>query len=81
MIEITICPTCGSDQIKRVQRDWTGKFQGQTYTVPSLEFYECPVCGERIYDRQAMRRIEACSPAFAKERVENAYAPACLSRA
>ena len=58
MIQITICPSCGSDKIKKMQHDWTGKFQGRSYTVPSLEFYECPDCGERIYDRQAIRRIE-----------------------
>jgi YgiT-type zinc finger domain-containing protein len=70
MTQITICPSCGSDRIKRVQQDWTGKSQGQSYTVPSLDFYECPDCGERIYDRQAMRRIEAHSPAFARRNVE-----------
>jgi len=73
MIRITICPSCGSDKIKKVRQDWTGKFQGQVYTVPTLEFYECPDCGERIYDRQAMRRIEAYSPAFAKAHVEKVY--------
>ena len=70
MIQITICPSCGSDRIKRVQQDWTSKFQSQSYAVPSLEFYECPDCGERIYDRQAMRRIEAYSPAFARRHEE-----------
>ncbi len=74
MIKITICPTCGSDKIRKVQRDWTDEFQGQSYTVPALEFYECPNCGERIYDREAMRRIEACSPAFAKPRTPRARA-------
>ena len=70
MIEITICPSCASNRIKPVRQDWTGKFQGQSYTVPSLEFYECPDCGERIYDRKAMRRIEAHSPAFAMRHAE-----------
>ena len=69
MIQITICPSCGTDKIKRVQRDCTREFQGQTYTVPNLEFYECAYCGEKIYDREAMRKIEAHSPAFAKARV------------
>lgn len=69
MVQITICPSCGSAEIKQVRRDWTGEFQGQTYTVPELEFYECPDCDERIYDRHAMRMIEAYSPAFAKARV------------
>ena len=69
MIQITICPSCGTDKIKRVQRDWTSEFQGQTYTVPNLEFYECTYCGEEVYDPQAMRKIEAHSPAFAKGRM------------
>jgi len=69
MIKITICPTCGSDKIKRVQRDCIREFQGQTYTVPDLEFYECAYCGEEVYEPQAMRKIEAHSPAFAKGRV------------
>ena len=68
LVQITVCPSCGSNQIKQVRRDWSGEFRGQTYVVPSLEFYECPVCGERIYDRQAMQKIEAHSPAFAKPR-------------
>jgi len=68
MLRITICPSCGSEKIQLVRRDWVGKFQGQTYTVPQLEFYECPACGEKVYDRQAMRRIEAYSPAFVRGR-------------
>jgi YgiT-type zinc finger domain-containing protein len=66
MIQITICPSCGSGNIKKVRRNWTGQFGGQTYIVPSLEFYECSDCGEKVYGRQAMRKIEAYSPAFAK---------------
>jgi len=65
-LRITVCPSCGSTKIKKVCRDWSGEFQGRSYTVSSLEFYECPVCGERVYDRQAMRRIEEHSPAFDK---------------
>ena len=68
MIEITICPTCGSNKIKKVKRDWTDDFKGEVYTVPDLEFHECPACGEEMYDAQAMRKIEAYSPAYAKTR-------------
>ena len=68
MIEITHCPTCGSGEIKKVRRNWTGNFKGKSYTVPKLEFHECPVCGERVFGREAMQRIEARSPAFAKSR-------------
>ena len=65
-IRIRACPTCGSTRIKLVRRKWTGQYDGKSYSVPSVQFYECPNCGERIYDREAMRKIEAISPAFAK---------------
>ena len=65
-LNITHCPTCGSDQIKPVCRDWTGAYRGQTYVVPALTFYECPVCGERVFDREALGQIQAASPAFVK---------------
>ncbi|RLC20578.1 MAG: hypothetical protein DRI57_04485 [Deltaproteobacteria bacterium] len=72
-IILTFCPSCGSDKITKLRENWTGNFQGRAYSVPSLEFYECPDCGEKIYDRLAMRKIEACSPAFDKELTETKY--------
>jgi len=66
MKPITICPACGGKRIKKVRRDWRGEYQGQKYTVKNLEFHECPDCGEKIYQREAMRAIEENSPAFAK---------------
>ena len=66
MLTITKCPSCGSDRIRRVRRDWTDTFEGKTYKVPDLEFYECPECGEELYDRDAMRKIEAHSPWLSK---------------
>ena len=63
-LHITVCPACGSEEIKKVCRDWSGNFEGRSYTVPSLEFYECPACDEKVYDRQAMRKIQQHSPAF-----------------
>jgi YgiT-type zinc finger domain-containing protein len=68
MIKITTCPTCGSKKIKLGSRNLVRNFRGQTYAVPDLEFHECPDCGEHVYDPQAMRRIEAHSPAYAKIR-------------
>jgi len=61
---IKICPTCGSVNLKKARRELTGKAAGRFYTVEHLEFYECPDCGEKIYDREAMRQIEAASPAL-----------------
>ena len=65
-LKIKTCPTCGSAGIKKMKKDWKGEYQGKTYTVPSLSFYECPDCGERLYDRDAMHRIEEKSPALGK---------------
>ncbi len=66
MIRIKVCPTCGSKKIKKVCRNTTRRCRGKAYTVPALQFHECPDCGEKVYDREAMRKIEAHSPAFAK---------------
>lgn len=70
MIKITICPNCDSGQIKKVRRNWTSKIQSKTYVVPNLEYYECPVCDEKVYDREAMKKIESYSLVFSKKQVE-----------
>jgi YgiT-type zinc finger domain-containing protein len=67
-LKINTCPSCGSQNIKRIRRNLMGKFAQRSYGVPSLEYYECPDCGEKVYDREAMRKIEAVSPAFCKIR-------------
>jgi YgiT-type zinc finger domain-containing protein len=64
-MEINICPSCGSRRIAKLRRDWDGDFEGKRYVVRDLEYYECPVCGEQVFDREEMRKIEARSPAFA----------------
>jgi YgiT-type zinc finger domain-containing protein len=63
---IDICPTCGSDEIRAVRRTLKRAYKGRRYTVPNLCFHECPRCGEQVFDPEAVRRIEARSPAFAK---------------
>jgi len=68
VFKIKICPTCGSEKIKKVRRNLRGRFAERSYIVPSLEFYECPDCGEKVYDRDAMHKIEAASPAFNRPR-------------
>ena len=65
-LQITICPTCGSDKIRRVVSDITRNYKGRTYIVPKVELYDCPNCGEKVYDREAMLKIEANSPAYHK---------------
>ncbi len=68
-LQIKTCPTCGSNRIERVVRDVTRQYKEQTYIVPSVEFDDCPNCGEKVYDREAMLKIEAYSPAYRKARV------------
>ncbi|MCI0418022.1 MAG: type II toxin-antitoxin system MqsA family antitoxin [Acidobacteria bacterium] len=69
-MEVITCPSCGSEKIEKVRRNWQGKYQGKAYTVRELEFYKCPNCGESVYGREAIRRIEAESPAFRKSPTE-----------
>lgn len=66
-LSITTCPTCGSDKIQLVIKDVTRKYKDQTYTVPAVEFYECSNCGEKVYDRVAIQKIEGYSPAYRRE--------------
>lgn len=62
MEKLTQCPTCASPKIKPVRRTWVGTSGGRTYKVPNLRFYECPDCGERVFDPEAVDRIEAHRP-------------------
>lgn len=83
-LRITLCPNCGSDKIRQVKRDWVDEIRGETYIVPNLEFYECPTCGEKLYDREAMRLIEAYTPRFMpkpKKRAQQVTATPVVSEA
>lgn len=62
-MEITICPVCGG-KVKKVKEDWVGIFKDQEYVVPELEYYICEDCGEKIYPREALKKIETYSPAY-----------------
>lgn len=55
---ITKCPTCGSAKIRKVQRDVCGQFAGRPYRAIGVRVYQCPVCGEEVYDPVAMEKIE-----------------------
>jgi YgiT-type zinc finger domain-containing protein len=69
-MEINICPSCGSRRIEKLRRDWDGDFEGKRYVVHDLEYYSCPACGEQVFDREAMRKIEVRSPAFGRTRMK-----------
>lgn len=64
MLKITVCPSCGSKDVREVTRNLSGTVRRRRYVVRDLRFLECASCGERVYDPAAMRRIEAVSPAF-----------------
>ena len=59
MLMIRTCPTCGSKRIRLVRRAITENFAGETYRVPSVPIHECPDCGERLYGREAMHKLES----------------------
>ena len=65
-LTISACPSCGSERIRIVCRDVKRGAGDSVYLVPKLTFFECPDCGEQVYDQRAMRRIEECSPTFVK---------------
>jgi YgiT-type zinc finger domain-containing protein len=75
------CPTCGDDQIEQVCRDWTSTCQGQSYVVQALKFYECPVCGERVFERDAVAKIRVYSPAYVRKPAKAQTAKADQSEA
>jgi len=57
-LNLTVCPNCGNKNLNKVRKTVTATRQGKRHSVPAVEFYECPDCGERIYDPAAMRQIE-----------------------
>jgi YgiT-type zinc finger domain-containing protein len=66
-MQISRCPSCESDRIKKVSGSVSREFEGETYTVSGVTYWACPACGERVYDQEAVRRIQAASPAFQGE--------------
>ncbi len=59
MNKINACPSCGSRRIRKVRRVVRGEIRGRTYRAADVEFHECPNCGEKVYGREAMGKIEA----------------------
>ena len=62
-LKLSVCPTCGKKNLKKVRRTVNVTRHGKRFSVPAVEFYECSDCGERIYDPTAMRQIEERSQA------------------
>ena len=62
MLNIRTCPTCGSKRIHRVRRAVMRTVGGEKYRVPAVQFHECPICGEKLYGREAMHKLESYHP-------------------
>lgn len=67
-IKLSVCPNCSSKNLKKVRKTVSGTRQGKRYSVPAVEFYECPDCGERVYEPAAIRQIEQRSQARIRNR-------------
>jgi len=67
-LKITRCPMCGSKRIRRVCRDVKGSYRGKPYTAHDVEFEECPDCSERLYDMEAMEKLESARSAPLRRR-------------
>jgi len=57
-LKLNVCPNCGNKNLKKVHKTVTGTRNGKRYSAPNVDYYECPDCGERIYDPAAIRQIE-----------------------
>jgi YgiT-type zinc finger domain-containing protein len=53
---------CGGKRIKKVRRAFEHMFHGEQVKVRNVECYECPDCGERIYDPDAVDKVLSASP-------------------
>ena len=56
---ISACPACWSTAIRAVQKDWSERYADKRYVVRNLRYFHCTQCGEKLYDPNAMRRIQA----------------------
>jgi YgiT-type zinc finger domain-containing protein len=60
------CPICGSKRIRRVQTDYVLRVGDKLVRVRALRRHECPNCGEKFFDYEATKRIEAARAAQAQ---------------
>jgi YgiT-type zinc finger domain-containing protein len=61
MKPLKTCPICAGRRIHKVRRTFNHLAGVQTVRIPNVECYECPDCGERIYDPAAADKVLAAS--------------------
>lgn len=62
------CPLCGSERIKLVRNTYRLRVGDIEVVVPKLERYECRECGEKLFDYEATKRIEAARMALREQK-------------
>jgi YgiT-type zinc finger domain-containing protein len=53
------CPTCGRLALRPKERTVSTRVGKREVKVPDIPVEECSICGERLYDLAALRRIAA----------------------
>jgi YgiT-type zinc finger domain-containing protein len=53
-----VCPLCGCQRLRRSVETYVTKRHGRRLSVPRIEIYRCPRCGEGFLTDEAMRRID-----------------------
>ncbi|MGI8908605.1 MAG: YgiT-type zinc finger protein [Candidatus Sumerlaeaceae bacterium] len=66
------CPTCGKRTVDLRREDVTLQSAGAPYTVKDLEFWQCAICGERMYSPEAVRQVSPCHPRSRRRAAPNA---------
>lgn len=56
--EYRICHVCGGKMFKCVNKV-TFRKNGSFYDIPDVTFYQCPKCGEKVFDAAEVKRIES----------------------
>ena len=74
MLKLKTCPTCGSRRVRQVREDVTFNIRGRRHIVRDLQFIRCDACGEKLFDLEASRKIDASilTPTRAAQRRKSA---------
>jgi YgiT-type zinc finger domain-containing protein len=57
MKPLKTCPICSGKRIHKVRRTFSQVIAGRKIRIPNVECYECPDCGEHIYDPAAADKV------------------------
>jgi YgiT-type zinc finger domain-containing protein len=55
---LTKCPLCDSSNIHQVESTVKRKIKGESVFIPSIKYWICPDCGEKIFFSEAMSAMD-----------------------